>query len=112
MNFFNFFSVDKNTVFEKKIEIIIVSTVSSITQKFFCAIWNHVTKFVTLRSLLKIFKKIEKIHMDSDKLMNLFEMKKRIVTRLFMGQLFVFGNLLKTFWHYYYAKYIFLISKI
>ena len=56
----------------KKINAITVQLLVQSPGKFLCLIWNLVTKthpeFVTLRSLLKIFKnveKIEKIHLDS-----------------------------------------------
>ena len=62
-------------------------------------------KFVTLSSFFKIFmnlEKLKKIYMDSEKLIHLLKMKKilPIICEFFLG------NLLITFWHYYYAKYM------
>ena len=54
-------------------------------KKFLCVIWDRVAKisekFVTLRSFLKIKKKfkpkkIEKFHMDSEKSINSYGIKK------------------------------------
>ena len=49
--------------------------------------------------------------MDSKKLINIFEMEKNDKTVIY-GTIIFFGNLLITFWHYYYEKYMFLTSMI
>ena len=46
--------------------------------------------------------------MDSEKLMNLSEIKK-LGHLIIYGKIFFFGNLI-TFRHYYYEKYMFLTS--
>ena len=48
--------------------------------------------------------------MDSKKLINIFEMEKRIGHLVIYSTIIVFGNLLITFWYYYYGKYMFLTS--
>ena len=45
--------------------------------------------------------------MDSEKSINSFKMKERIRHLIIYRIIFV-GDLLITFWHYYYAKYMFL----
>ena len=63
-----------------------------------------------LKNFLKIFKNvknIEKIHMNSEKIINSFEIKND-KSPDYLWEIF-FSNLLITFWHYY-AKYIALTS--
>ena len=57
--FFQFFYVYKNTVFEKKIEAVTVKLLVQLPEKFLCVIWKFVTKtqrkFVTFT-----FKNVQK----------------------------------------------------
>ena len=85
--FVQFFLTPINIPFSKKTEAIIVQLILHLSGKFLRAIWNFVTKtyikFVKLRSLQSFQKKIhkrkkriEKIHMDSEKLINSFKIGK------------------------------------
>ena len=74
---------------------------------------NTYPRFVTLSSFKKnskIFskteKKIEKIHMNSEKLINSFGIKKSSGHLIIYGTIIFFGNLLITFQHFYYGKYL------
>ena len=58
----------------------------------------------------KTYKKIEKIHIDSEKSINSFKIEKRIGHLIIYRTIVLFDNLLITFRHYYYAKYMFLTS--
>ena len=61
-------------------------------------------------SILKDVKKIENIHMNSEKSINSFEIKKRTSYLIMYQTIILFTNLSITFWHYYDAKWMFLTS--
>ena len=50
---------------------------------------------------------MDKIHMDSEKLISSFDLKKNGSPNFLLNN-YSFCNLLITFRHYYYAKYMFL----
>ena len=79
MNFSQFFFTFTKILFLKNIRKLV-----QLPEKFLCVIWNLVTKNFEIHNVtftLKKFqkrKKIEEIHMDSEKFKNLLEIKKRI----------------------------------
>ena len=102
--FFNFF---ENTILERKIKAVAAKLLFQLLVNVLTVIWNLLIKsylkFVTFTFIhqnygnifINIKKKIEKIHRDSEKLINSFKMKKRI-TWLFIGKLLFFTNFLTT----------------
>ena len=93
-------------VFVRNFEHIFVQKFD-ITHKHFPDDWTKRSTFIASNFFQERYFqkriKLEKYYVESEKLINSFEMIK--VTRLFIDQLeYLFTNLLKTFWHYYYRK--------
>ena len=75
--FSEYFNIFENTIFEKKIQSTIVKVTIQSPKKLLTTIRHLVAKYSNLGHFSKISKKNEKIHIDLEKLINLFETKKK-----------------------------------
>ena len=72
--------------------------------------YKNISKNCSVTFILQNFKNVknnEKIQMDSKKSINSFEMKIMIIYLIIYETIIFFGNLLVTFRHYYYVKFVF-----